>query len=106
MVQWVKNPPAMQETQEMQVQSLGWEDTLEKEMATHSSIVAWKILWTEESGEPQFIGLQRVRHDCGNLACKMEKAMAPHSSTVAQEIPWMEEPGRLQSMGSQRVGHD
>ena len=43
MVQWVKNPPAMQETQETQVQSLGREDTLEKEMATHSSILAWEI---------------------------------------------------------------
>ena len=43
----VKNPPAMQE---MQVQSLGWEDPLEKEKATHSSILAWEIPWTEESG--------------------------------------------------------
>ena len=43
----VKNTPAKQE---MQVQSLGWEDPLEKEMATHSSILAWEILWTEESG--------------------------------------------------------
>ena len=42
MVQWVKNPPVMQETQETQVQSLGREDTLEKEMATHSSILAWE----------------------------------------------------------------
>ena len=42
MAQWVKNLPAMQETQEMQVQSLGWEDLLEKEMATHSSILAWR----------------------------------------------------------------
>ena len=44
MAQWVKNPPAMQETQEMQVRSLDWEDTLEKKMATYSSILAWKIL--------------------------------------------------------------
>ena len=42
MAQWVKNPPVMQETQEMQVRSLGWEDPLEKEMAIHSSILAWK----------------------------------------------------------------
>ena len=40
MAQWVKNPPAMQETQEIQVQSLGWEDPLEEEMATHASIIA------------------------------------------------------------------
>ena len=50
MAQWVKNPPAMQETQEIQVQSLGWEDPLEEEMATHASILAWKIPWTEEPG--------------------------------------------------------
>ena len=51
----VKNPPAMQETQ---VQSLSQEDPLEKEMATHSSILAWKIPWTEEPGGLQSIGLQ------------------------------------------------
>ena len=42
-VQWVKNSPAMQETQEMQVRSLGWEGPLEKEMATHSSVLAWRL---------------------------------------------------------------
>ena len=46
----VKNPPTMQETQEMQVQSLGQEDPLEEEMASHCSILAWKIPWTEEPG--------------------------------------------------------
>ena len=45
--------------QEMQVSSLGWEDPLEKEMATHSSILAWEILWTEEPGGLQSMGLQR-----------------------------------------------
>ena len=45
-----KNPQAMQETQEMQVPSLTWEDALEEEMATHSSILAWKISWTEKPG--------------------------------------------------------
>ena len=59
-VQWVKNPPAMQETQ---VQSLGQEDTLEEGMATHSSIPAWRIPRTEEPGGPQYIGSQRVRQD-------------------------------------------
>ena len=58
--QLVKNLPAMQETQ---VQSLGQEDPLEKEMATHSSILAWRILWTEERVRLQSMGLQRVRHD-------------------------------------------
>ena len=56
----VKNLPAVQETQ---VQSLGWEDPLEKEMANHSSILAWKIPWTEEPGGLQSMGLPRVRHD-------------------------------------------
>ena len=59
--QTVKNLPAMQETQ---VQSLGWEDpTPEKGMATHSSILAWRILRTEEPGELQTMVSQRVRHD-------------------------------------------
>ena len=57
MTQWVENLPAMQETW---VQSLGWEDLLEKEMATHSSIVAWKIPWREEPGRLQSMGLQRA----------------------------------------------
>ena len=69
MVQWVKNPPAMQETQEMQVQSLGWEDTLEKEMATHSSILAWRVPCTEEPGRLQSLGLHRIIHDRSDLAC-------------------------------------
>ena len=59
----VKNPPAMQEPQETQVQSLGQEDPLERGMATRSRILAWKIPWTEESGGLQFIGLQRVGHN-------------------------------------------
>ena len=56
----VKNPPAMQETQ---VQSLGWEDPLEKGLGTHSSILAWRIPWIEESGGLQSMGLQRVAHN-------------------------------------------
>ena len=56
----IKNPPAIQETQ---VQPLGWEDPMEKEMATHSNILAWRIPWTEKPGGLQSIGLQRVRHD-------------------------------------------
>ena len=50
-------------TWETQVQSLGWEDPLEKEMAIHSSTIAWKIPWTEEPGKLQFIGSQRAGHD-------------------------------------------
>ena len=54
MAQWVKNPPATQETQEMRVRFLGWEDPLEKGMTIYSSILAWRILWTEEPGGLQF----------------------------------------------------
>ena len=50
----------MQETQEMLVQSLGWEDSMEEEMETHSSILAWKIPWTEEPGGLLSMGSQRV----------------------------------------------
>jgi len=56
----VKNLPTMQRSQ---VQSLGREDPLEKGMATHSSILAWRIPWTEETGELQSMGLRRVRHN-------------------------------------------
>ena len=62
LAQWVKNLP---KTQETQVRSLGWEDPLEKEMANHSIILAWKIPWTEEPGGLQSMGLQRVGHDSG-----------------------------------------
>ena len=60
--QMVKNLTAMQEMQEMQIQSLDWEDPLEKEILTHSSILAWRIPHTEEPGGLQSTGLQRVRH--------------------------------------------
>ena len=66
MAQTVKKLPAMQETQ---VQTLGQEDPLEKRMATHSSIPAWKIPWTEEPGGLQSVGLQRVRY---HLAIKQK----------------------------------
>ena len=60
MAQIVKNVPAMQETP---VRSLGREDPLEKGTATHSSILAWRISWTEDAGGLQSIGSQKVRHD-------------------------------------------
>ena len=56
----VKSLLAVQETS---IQSLGWEDLLEKEMATHSNILAWEIPWTEEPGRLQPMGSQRVEHD-------------------------------------------
>ena len=60
MAQTVKRLPAMWETL---VRSLGWEDPLEKEMAAHSSTLAWKIPWTEEPGMLQSMGSQRIGHD-------------------------------------------
>ena len=123
----VKSLPVIRETR---VWSLGREDPLEKEMATHSSILAWKIPWTKEPARLQSVGSQRVRHV---LVTKhalvaqrlkhlpgmqetwvwslgqedpLEKEMETHSSTLAWRIPWREEPGRLQCMGSQRVGHN
>ena len=60
MAHTVKNPPAMRETW---VPSLAWEDPLEKGMATHFSVLAWRIPWTEEPSRPQSTGSQRVGHD-------------------------------------------
>ena len=59
----VKNPPAKAGDTSDVVGSLGWEDPLEEDLATHSSILAWEIPWTEEPGGPQSTGLQRVRHN-------------------------------------------
>ena len=98
------------------VQSLGWEDLLEKGMATHSSILAppspqkrgSKKYWTSLVAQTvkslpvvwkswlQSLGREDL----------LEKAMATQSSILAWKIPWMEEPGGLQFMGSQRVRHD
>ena len=61
----VKDPSAMQETQ---VRSLGWEDPLEEGMATHSSILAWRVPWIEEPGGLQSMGSQRVRHEAAEHA--------------------------------------
>ena len=75
---------------------------LEKEMATHSSVLAWRIPGMAEPGELPFMGSHRVGHDGSDLAA----AAAAAASTLAWKIPWTEKPGRLQSMGSERVGHD
>ena len=94
-----------------------------REMATHSSVLPWRIPGTGEPGGLPSMGSCRVGYDWSNLAAAetpqrikavftrfpcmyVEKAMAPHSSTLAWKIPWTEEPGRLQSMGSWGVGHD
>ena len=71
-----KNLPTMQETC---VRSLGWEDPLEKGMTAHSSILAWRILLTEECGRMESIGSQRVRHDWIGLACMQGKELG---------LPW------------------
>ena len=77
-------------------------------MATHSSILAWKIPWTEEPGGLLSIKSHRVGHDWSDLACMhaLEKEMATHSSVLAWRIPGTGEPGGLPSMGSHRVGHN
>ena len=67
----VKNLPAMQELQETWVQTLGREDSLEEGMATHSSILACRIPWIEESSGLQFTRSQRVRHNLSVLACTL-----------------------------------
>ena len=75
----------------------------EKEMATHSSILTWRILWAEEPGGLLSLGLHRVSHNWSDLAYihALEKEMAAHSSVLAWRIP-----GTKESMGSHRVGHD
>ena len=74
MAQRVKNPPAMQENR---VQSLGLEDPLEKEMATHSSVLAWEIPWTEEPGQLQSMRVQKAGHD---RATKQQQQQGPSSN--------------------------
>ena len=130
--QMVKNLPAMQETR---VLSLGWEDSLEKGMAIHSSILAWRIPWREEPGGPQSMGSQRVGHnwatntffglpwwevvknlpanagnirDLGSIPGSVRSpggGNGYHTCILAWRIPWREEPGGLQSVGSQRGRH-
>ena len=115
---------------------MGSEDLLEEEMATHSSILAWRIPWIDEAGRLQPVGSQKIRHDLvtiqqmhqaedppGASVVKnpmpmqmwvrslsredlLEKEMETHFSILAWKIPWTEEPGRLQYLGLQRVGHD
>ena len=114
LAQTVKHLPAVRKTW---VQSLGWEDPLEKEMATHSSTLAWKVPWTEEPGGLQPMGSQRVGHHwmsslslfmahmVKNLPAvqetwipslgredPLEKGMASHSSILAWRISQTEEP--------------
>ena len=80
--QIVKNPSAMWETW---VGNLGWEDPLKEGMASHSSILAWRIPWTEEPGWLQSMGLQRVGHD---WACTCTQTSAKSSSATTKEPAW------------------
>ena len=115
----------------MQVQYLGQEDPLEEGIATHFTILAWRIAWTEKPGGLQSIESHRVRHDWSDVAaaaaylwltCQcgrhemwvlslgweapLEEGIATHFNILSWRIPWTEEPGGLQSMGSHRVGRD
>ena len=114
--------------QETQVRSLGQEDSVEKEVTAHLSILAWEIPWTEEPGRLPSRGSERVRHGRAikhtDHHLSLFRALAADSLTVKRlflhsrrrqwhplqypclENPWMEEPGGLQSMGSLRVRHD
>ena len=94
--QMVKNLPAMQE---IRVQSLGGTDSLEKGMATHSSILAWKIPWTKEPGRLQSLGLQRVRHNwvTHTFWCLFSNSSLTRSSFL------LKLQGRI-STGEQRIG--
>ena len=81
MAHQVKNLPAMQKLQEMQVQSLGQKDPLDEGMATHSNNLVWKIPWTEQPGGLLSTGLQRVRHDVAHNACTHEDFRIKHFSS-------------------------
>ena len=104
MAQWVKNLPSVQETQETWVWSLSWADSLEKEMATYSSVLAWEIPSTEEPGGLQSKRSQRVGHDWVTFHA-LEKERATHSRVLAWWIPGTGKPGGLPTMGLHRVGH-
>ena len=95
---------------ETHVQSLGWEDPLEKEMVTHSSILAWRIPWTEKPGRLQSMGSQRVGHDWVTSLSLLtfmhwRRKWQPTLVFLPGESQG-QEPGGLPSMGSHRVGHD
>ena len=94
-----KNLPATQRTQETWVQSLGGEDPLEEDMATHSSILSWKIPWTEKPGLLQSMG-SKSQTGLSDFTFTfhfhaLEKEMATHSSVLAWRIQLTEEPGGL-----------
>ena len=75
---------------ETQVRSLGQEDPLEKETATHSSILAWRIRWTEESSMLQSVGLQRVRHNCAINTLSLSSKKEAFTKFVNVAIPLLD----------------
>ena len=81
----VKNPPVMQEPQETWIRSPGQEDLLEEGMATHSSILIWRIPWTEEPGRLQSIGWQRVGHNWNDLEISEKSESAYNLSEAWHE---------------------
>ena len=83
----VKNLPAMQEMQDTWIWSLGQENPLEEEMATHFSILAWKIPWTQESGVLQSKGLQRVEHDWAHRRTHRHTHRHTHTDTQFLSFP-------------------
>ena len=90
----VNNPPVKQETQ---VRFLGWEDPLEKEIATHSSVLAWDIPWTEEPGGLQSTGLQRAGHD---LVTKEQQQVGfPGGSDGKESACSAGDPGSIPGLG-------
>ena len=96
--------------QEMLVQLLGWEDPLEESMATHSSVLAWRILWTEEPGGLWSMGSQRVGHDWATNTLKKKKTFLTIQLSSAKQLPSTVEleangqrpPGKLS--GLQKLG--
>ena len=90
----VKNPPAMQETW---VWSLGWENPLEKEMATHSSILVWEIPWIEKPGGLPSMGSQRVGHDWATNTFALEASLV---AQTVKNLPAMEKT-QVQSLGAE-----
>ena len=87
----VKNMPAVQETQEMRVRSLGQEDPLQEAMATHSSILAWELPWTEEPGRLLSMRWQRVRHTEHDAWCSIfyiVSCIAPLTTLKQRWLGW------------------
>ena len=96
--QLVKNLPAMQEAQ---IGSLGWEDPLEKEVATHSSTFAWRIPWTEELDRLESMGWQRVGHDCAWLSLSHI-----HAEYMSKRLSWMNKKLKSRFLGKISITSD